>query len=49
MVRQIKTGWSHALAIKDNGDLVGIGRNGGGELGLGDKTCLVKYPLHHRD
>merc|ERR1719238_1753106 len=37
-VKQIETGVRFALAKKENGDLVGIGANEHGELGLGDTT-----------
>ena len=37
-MKLIETGDYHALAIKENGDLCGIGGYGCGELGLGDTT-----------
>ena len=42
-MKQIKTGCNFALAIKENGDLVGIGRNEYAELGLSDKTRRYEW------
>lgn len=37
-IRMIKTGYSHSLILKKNGDLYGAGYNSFSQLGIGDKT-----------
>ena len=42
-MKLIETGWYHVLAVKENGELFGIGDNTNGQLGLGDKTTRSEW------